>query len=83
MKVIITPPKDPETLEEWQAAVDAADALLHLDAAQLDGTIRGGPDVDVARCWDLIYRAEELHGIVPMTDAVERLVEALGVEETA
>lgn len=79
MKMTIAPPNEPQSLIEWQNTVDAADALLHLDAARLDGTVVGGPDVDVDRCWDLIYRAEELYGIEPIEDAVERLVEALGV----
>ena len=36
-KLTITPPNDPQTLEEWQNACDAADALLKLDAARLYG----------------------------------------------
>ena len=76
-KITITPPQNPETPEEWQAAVDAADALLKLDAARLYGLVSGGPEVDAERCWELLHRAAEEHGIEPADDAVERFVEEL------
>lgn len=74
MKITLTPPTDPRTLAEWQSAVDAADALLKLDAARLYGLVTGGPEVDTDMCWDLIYRAEEEYGIEPAEDAVERFL---------
>ena len=77
MKLTITPPTDPKTLEEWQNAADAADALLKLDAARMYGLVTGGPEVDADRCWDLIHRAAEMHGIEPAEDAVERFVQEL------
>lgn len=76
-KLTITPPDDPRTLEEWQDACDAADALLKLDAARLDGLVSGGPEIDADRCWDLVHCAAELHGLEPAEDAVERLVAEL------
>lgn len=77
MKVSVEPPHDPRTPEEWQNAVDAADALLKLDAARMYGLVRGGPEVDADRCWDLVHRAREEHGIEPSEDAIERFVAEL------
>lgn len=76
-RLTITPPNDPTTLEEWQNAVDAADALLKLDAARIYGLVSGGPEVDTERCWEIVHRAAEIHGLEPAEDAVERLVAAL------
>lgn len=73
-KITINPPQNPETTEEWQAAVDAADALLRLNAARIYGLVRGGPDVNAERCWELVHRGRELHGIEPSDDVVERFV---------
>lgn len=42
-KFTITLPNDPETLDEWQNAVDAADALLRLEAARMYGLVTGAP----------------------------------------
>ena len=81
-KITITPPAEPNTPEEWQTAVDAADALLRLDAARTYGLVTGGPEVDAERCWELIYRAQEEHGIQPSEDAVERLLAELTGGET-
>ena len=76
-KLTVTPPNNPTTLEEWQNAVDAANALLKLDAARLYGLVSGGPEIDADRCWEILHRAAELHGIEPAEDAVERLVAEL------
>lgn len=75
----ITSPNDPKTPEEWRTACDAADALLKLDAARIYGLVTGGPEVDVDRCWEVVHRAREEHGIEPSDDAVERLIAELGV----
>lgn len=81
IKLTLRPPTDPRTLEEWQNAVDASDAMLKLDAARMYGLVRGGPEVDVDRCWDLIHRAAANHRIEPADDAVERFLgELLGGE---
>ena len=58
--------------EEWQNAADAADALLEIDSARIYGLVTGGPEIDAERCWELVHRAKELHGIEPREDAVER-----------
>ena len=49
-KITIAPPNDPKAPEEWQAAADAADALLRLDSARMYGLVTGGPEVDADRC---------------------------------
>lgn len=46
----MTAPRDPETPAEWQIAVDAAWALLLLDAARQYGLVTGGPAANVDRC---------------------------------
>ena len=74
MATTIEPPRDPKTPEEWQNAVDAADALLKIDSARIYGLVTGGPEIDAGRCWELVHRAKELHGIEPREDAVERLL---------
>lgn len=71
--VTIAPPADPTTPAEWQTAVDAAKALLTLEAARSYGLVRGGPGVNVGRCEDLLARGRA-RGIEPSPDAVERYV---------
>lgn len=63
----------PTTPEEWQFAVDAAEALLQIDSARQYGLIEGGPVVVVERCVALLERGKQL-GHVPAADAVERFV---------
>ncbi|PLS87257.1 MAG: hypothetical protein CYG60_02855 [Actinobacteria bacterium] len=82
-KITVSPPNDPRTPEEWQAACDAADALLKLDAARIYGLLSRGPEVDAERCWEIVHHARELHGIEPSEDAVEKLVAELGAWRTA
>jgi hypothetical protein len=55
---------DPQTPEEWQDAVNAADFFLQLDSARQYGLVTGGPDVNVARCVDILDRGRAL-GYVP------------------
>lgn len=66
----IEPSRDPKTPEEWQNA--AADALLKIDSARIYGLVTGGPEVDAHRCREIVSRAQELHGIEPRENAVER-----------
>lgn len=73
-KIAISPPNDPPTVEEWQTAVDAADALLKLDAARTYGLVTGGPEIDAERCWEIVHTARERYGVEPAEDAVERFV---------
>jgi hypothetical protein len=68
--------RNPATLEEWQAAADAAHAALALDSARLYGFVEGGPVVNVARCEELLAEASR-RGISPSRDAVEQFVREL------
>lgn len=68
--------KNPETATEWQAAVDAAHALLVIDAARQYGLVTGGPDIDVVRCEEILERGRKKH-ITPRPDAVERFIAEL------
>jgi len=55
---------DPQTPDEWQAAVDADDFLLLVDSAQQYGLITGGEGVNVERCVALLERGAD-QGIFP------------------
>jgi len=57
-------PRDPQTLGEWQLAADAASFMLTLDAARQYGLVEGGPEVDVARAWQILEGARR-RGIFP------------------
>ena len=63
----------PVTDRQWQDAVDAAHALLTLEAARLYGLVTGGPEVNVERCVEIIEDGRS-RGILPRVDAVERMV---------
>ncbi len=73
--VQIAPPTEPQTLEEWQNAVDAADALLHIQSAEAYGLITGAPTVNVERCEQLLEAARQ-RGRTPSAGNVERYVTA-------
>ena len=64
---------EPITAHDWQMAVDAASALLSIEAARDYGLIVGGPDVDLVRCEEIIGRGAA-RGIVPSSDAPSRYV---------
>ena len=64
-------PPMPETLDEWQAAADAAEALLVLDSMKQYGLIEGGPDTDLDRCAELLALGR-VRGITPRANAVEQ-----------
>lgn len=69
-------PVEPTTIGEWQVAVDAADACLTLNSARRYGLIAGGPEVNVARCSEILDRGVEM-GVFPIPDAIERFTRAL------
>lgn len=71
VSIQIAPPVDPQTPEEWQTAVDAADALLHIQSAEAYGLITGSPTVNVARCEELLEAARR-RGVTPSAGNVER-----------
>ena len=65
--------RDPQTTEEWQDAVDAAQALLEIDSAKQYGLITGGPDADVQRCEEILLYGKA-QGIYPRDDCVQRFI---------
>jgi hypothetical protein len=67
--------KLPQTSEEWQEAVDQATFYLALVAARSYGLITGGPEVDEARCEEILRLGKE-QGIAPAPDAVQRYAAA-------
>jgi hypothetical protein len=73
--ISIAPPAEPQTPEEWQTAVDAADALLHIQSAEAYGLITGAPTVNVERCEELLEAARR-RGVTPSAGNVERYVAA-------
>ncbi len=73
--VQIAPPAEPQTPEEWQNAVDAADALLHIQSAEAYGLITGAPTVNVERCEELLEVARR-RGVTPSAGNVEQYIAA-------
>lgn len=75
-----TPPaptkRDPRSPDEWQAAVDAADFALLIDAAQQYGLVVGGPKVNAERCQDILAAGAE-GGIFPSAPDRRRATIAL------
>lgn len=76
MSTVTPTPLDPQTPEEWQTAVDTADAWLCIDDARSYGLIQGGPEVDRGRCAEVLDRGSAL-GYRPHADAPELMVAAL------
>lgn len=64
---------DPENPEQWQEAVDLAEAMLQIDSARQYGLITGGPRVDAERCAELLARGAEL-GYRPDREAVDAVI---------
>lgn len=73
-------PREPETRGEWQEAVDAAHALLVLDAARQYGLVRGGPVPNVERCEEILKRGKQRR-VKPSKHAIERFV--IGLKKDA
>jgi hypothetical protein len=55
---------DPTTPAEWQDAVDAAKFFLMMDSAKKFGFIAGGPEVNLAKCEEILRRGAEI-GFMP------------------
>lgn len=66
----------PVTDDQWQDAVDAAHAMLMLEAARLYGLVTGGPEVNIERCVEILEDGQA-RGIHPRIDAVQRLIKEL------
>lgn len=69
--------QNPETPEQWQKAVNLADLFLTLEAAKTYGLIYGGPEIDMARCIELLRQGETM-GILPQTEQkIDQLIREL------
>lgn len=66
-------PVDPTTPDEWQEAVNLAEAMLLLDSARQYGLVTGGPEVLVDRCVQ-VMAAGAARGYRPRGDAVDHLL---------
>lgn len=64
---------DPTCDRQWQEAVDSAWAHLLLEDARKYGLVRGGPEVNVVRCREILDRGKQ-RGIVPSHQAVDKAV---------
>ncbi len=56
--------REPNTIEEWQEAVDSAYFLILLDSARQYGLVTGGPDVNMPRCNEIVNEGR-CRGIFP------------------
>ena len=64
--------RNPETVEEWQEAVDAAEFFLTMDSARQYGLVQTDMRVNAERCEELLRRGKE-RGIVPAS--IDKLCE--------
>lgn len=62
--------KEPQTPQEWQVAVDAAQGILATAFIQALGLIEGGPKYNLARCIDVLERGRDM-GIEPNETAIQ------------
>ena len=69
----MTAPRDPQTPEEWQQAVDAAAGARALADCMMYGLITG-PGIDVARCDEILERGAAL-GVRPSRGDTELAIE--------
>jgi hypothetical protein len=51
---------NPETAEEWQAAVDAADFVLALESCRQYGLIEWKGKVNLDRCFEILDQGRRL-----------------------
>lgn len=70
----------PETRQEWQDALDCAEGAIALDAARQYGLVRGGPKVNLDRCYQILTLGKQ-RGFEPRPDAIERFTAALLQEQ--
>jgi hypothetical protein len=71
--------EDPTSRDEWQLAVDGAQALLHLRSAQFFDLASGGVAVNVERCQEILSLGRTL-GITPRPDSAEWFAAAWNVD---
>lgn len=56
---MVSSPKEPKTDAEWQEAVNLADMHLKILDAKMYGLIEGGPEINQARCLDVLARGRK------------------------
>lgn len=67
-------PIDPESRDEWQEAVNLANAYLQIHAAVLYGLIVGGPTINFERCNEILELGK-LQGVTPCdSDGVAQVI---------
>lgn len=69
-------PQEPETVEEWQEAVNIVQALLIVHDARTKRAFSDGSNIDAKRCNDTLLRGKQM-GIVPQPDRVRKAVKEL------
>lgn len=70
------PPKEPQTPEEWQQAVDVAAGARCIADCKMYGLIAGGPRIDIERADNLLARGRE-QGIEPSRPAHEIAIDLI------
>jgi hypothetical protein len=69
--------KDPEEKEDWQLAVNLAQALILIDVSkQCGGRMGIDPKCDVRRCEDILIRGKSM-GFEPSLREVDTIIQAL------
>jgi hypothetical protein len=60
--------RQPQTVDEWEAAAVLAAGHLMIDDARLYGFVEGGPKINRERCVEILDQAAAV-GIVPTKEA--------------
>ena len=68
---------NPQTLQEWQEAVDGAAGLRAIADCKMYGLIEGGPKIDVRRCDEILERGRK-RGFAPSRPAVDLAIGLIG-----
>jgi hypothetical protein len=66
--------RNPVTRAEWQDAVDSAAAVRAVADCKMYGLIKGGPQIDIHRC-DEILEAGKRRGVIPSKPAPQLAIE--------
>jgi hypothetical protein len=64
---------NPESLEDWQLAVDMASGYLALEASRQYALVTGGHEVNLERCLELLEEGRR-QGLKPRSDAASWLI---------
>ena len=62
--------REPQTPQEWQVAVDAAEGVLASEFIRALGFISKGGEFNIARCVDVLERGRD-QGIIPSETAIK------------